>query len=143
MTTFRELKGTRVISRASAETLGKVADLTFDLGSGRVAALLIGKGRKAHALRWEQVHGVGPDAVVAETDEALTEPGEELSPLGHPTLSELGNALGPITDVEFEGETGRLVSVTTTSGTVAADRLLVVGPYATIIAAREDAEVPG
>jgi uncharacterized protein YrrD len=140
---FSTIRGQRVVSRSTAETLGKVDDITLDVGSRQVATFQLGKGRKAQALPWANVYGVGPDAVVAEGDASLLDAGGLQSPINHLSLSDLGNALGDITDVEFDEQTGQLASVTTPAGVIEADRLLVVGPYATIVAAREGSAVPG
>ena len=140
---FQDLRGRRVISRSSAAPLGEVSDLTLDLRAGKVAAFHVGKGRKARAVDWARIHGVGADAVVVEDDDALTELGDRLSPLGRPALSDLGNALGDVSDVDFDEETGQLATVTTPAGPVEADRLVVVGPFAVIVSARESAQVPG
>ena len=138
-----ELKGRRVVSRASAETLGDVTDLLLSVSPSSVSALTIGKGRKAGHIGWANIVGVGPDAVIVNDDDAAAEPIEGQSPLGRLVLSELGNAAGGVTDVEFDETNGTLISLATESALIEGDRLVADGPYAIIVSAREGAEFPG
>lgn len=140
-----ELRGRRVVSRSSAETLGEVSDVLLSpatLGAWSVSALVLGKGRKAQSVGWPQIVGVGPDAVVVTDDDAASEQ-HDRSPMGRLALSELGNAAGLVTDVEFDETTGALISLATETVLIEGDRLLADGPYALIVAAREGAEFPG
>jgi sporulation protein YlmC with PRC-barrel domain len=141
-----ELRGRRVVSRASAETLGEVTDLrlsTNPSAPSAIASLQVGKGRKAGSVAWAQIVGVGPDAVVVTDDDAASEQPDIVSPVGRLVLSELGNEAGAVTDVEFDETTGTLISLATDSVLIEGDRLLADGPYAIIVAAREGAEFPG
>jgi uncharacterized protein YrrD len=138
-----ELSGRRVVSRASAETLGEVSDALLSTNPVAVAALRVGKGRKARSVGWPQIVGVGPDAVVVSDDDALSAQPEADSPMGRLVLSELGNAAGTVKDVEFDETNGTLIALATDSMLVEGDRLIAIGPYAIIIAAREGAEFSG
>jgi uncharacterized protein YrrD len=138
-----ELKGRRVVSRTTAETLGDVHDLFIGVNPGAVTALQIGKGRKAGAVQWDKIVGIGPDAVVIADDEAMGPPPDTTSPMGRLLLSELGNAAGAVNDVEFDDTTGTLISLATETVLIEGDRLLADGPYAIIVAARQNASFPG
>jgi uncharacterized protein YrrD len=138
-----ELRGRRVVSRTSAETLGAVEDLVLAPDPWTVSALVIGKGRKAHAVRWPQIVGLGPDAVVVSGDDGATERPDLPSPIGRLALSELGNAAGAITDVEFDDTSGALIGLATDTALIEGDRLMADGPYALVIAARAGAEFGG
>jgi uncharacterized protein YrrD len=138
-----ELRGRRVVSRTSAETLGTVDDLVLAPNPWAVSALVIGKGRKAQAVLWPQIVGLGPDAVVVSGDDAATERPAAHSPMGRLALSELGNAAGAITDVEFDESSGALISLATEAALIEGDRLMADGPYALVIAAREGSEFLG
>ncbi len=138
-----ELRGRRVVSRATAETLGEVSDLRLSSNPSAVASLQVGKGRKAGSVAWAQIVGVGPDAVVVTDDDAASDQPETVSPVGRLVLSELGNEAGTVTDVEFDETSGLLISLATDSALVEGDRLLADGPYAIIVAAREGTEFPG
>jgi sporulation protein YlmC with PRC-barrel domain len=138
-----ELKGRRVVSRASAENLGDVSDLFLTTDPATVSALHVGKGRKGATVAWNQITGIGPDAVVVTDDESASGTAAGASPMGRLVLSELGNAVGTVTDVEFDETTGTVISLATESALVEGDRLLAAGPYALIVSAREGAEFPG
>jgi uncharacterized protein YrrD len=138
-----EIRGRRVVSRATAETLGEVSDLRLSSNPSAVASLQIGKGRKAGSVAWAQIVGVGPDAVVVTDDDAASEQPETESPVGRLVLSELGNEAGAVTDVEFDETNGLLISLATQSSLIEGDRVLADGPYAIIVAAREGTEFPG
>jgi uncharacterized protein YrrD len=138
-----ELRGRRVVSRATAETLGEVSDLRLSSSPSAVASLQVGKGRKAGSVAWAQIVGVGPDAVVVTDDDAASEQPETDSPVGRLVLSELGNEAGAVTDVEFDETSGLLISLATDSALIEGDRLMADGPYAIIVAAREGTEFPG
>lgn len=138
-----ELRGRRVVSRATAETLGEVSDLRLSTNPSAVASLQVGKGRKAGSIAWPQIVGIGPDAVVVTDDDAASEQPDTLSPVGRLVLSELGNAAGVVTDVEFDETNGTLISLATDSVLIEGDRILADGPYAIIVAAREGTEFPG
>jgi uncharacterized protein YrrD len=138
-----ELRGRRVISRASAESLGEIGDALITTSPPAIAALQVGKGRKAGAVPWAQIVGVGPDAVIVTDDEAASQPTEGRSPMGRLVLSELGNAVGPVTDVEFDESSGALISLATEAALIEGDRVLADGPYAIVVSARESSEFPG
>lgn len=137
-----ELRGLRVVSRTSAETLGEVSDVVLSTRPAAVSALQVGKGRKAGTIAWAQISGIGPDAVVVNGDDAASDVDGE-SPMGRLVLSELGNAVGPVTDVEFDETDGTLISLATDATLIEGDRVLADGPYAIIISAREGAEFVG
>ncbi len=138
-----QLRGRRVISRSSAESLGDVSDALLTTSPAAVTALQVGKGRKAETVPWSQIVGIGPDAVVVTDDQSAAQPTEGRSPMGRLVLSELGNAAGPVTDVEFDESSGALISLATESVLIEGDRLLADGSYAIVVAARPDADFPG
>ena len=74
---FAAASGRKVVSRASAEELGKVAHIVVDVKRGRVASIVVSKGRKDHLVAWEDVSGFGPDAVMVTDERALLEPRDD------------------------------------------------------------------
>jgi uncharacterized protein YrrD len=141
-----ELRGRRVVSRSSAETLGEVSDVLLAGNPWSVAALVTGKGRKSTAFAWPDISGIGPDAVVVTNDDtgnSVSEQPDARSPMGRLVLSELGNAAGAVTDVEFDETDGTLISLATETELIEGDRIMADGPYALIVAAREGAPFPG
>lgn len=114
---FRGAVGRKVISRASAQELGTVSHLLVDAQRRRVAAVIIGRGRKAQLVDWSALSGFGPDAVMVGEEGALRPPADEreraaadgkLELVGKRALTERGNELGTVGDVTFDSGTGEL-----------------------------------
>src|SRR6202162_3485103 len=109
-----------LVSRTSAEELGSLAHIVIDVKRCRVALLVIGTGRKARLVAWEQVSGFGPDAIMIADESALQVPRDDreqaaadgkLEPVGKRALSDTGNDLGAVTDVVFDPDTGVIESI--------------------------------
>jgi len=137
----------KVISRTSAEELGTLAHIVVDVKRRQIASLVVGKGRKALLIAWEQVSGFGPDAIMIADDTALQEPrddGEQaaadgkLELIGKRALSDSGNDLGNVTDVVFDPDTGAIQSILVDDREYPAVSLLGAGSFAVIV--REPAE---
>lgn len=142
MTSLRESIGRPVISRATAEDLGKVAHVVIDTASHAVPALVVGVGKKAQVVDWPALTGFGPDAVMVNDEAAVRSPSgavEEAtvagrrSLLGARALTEDGVALGQITDANIDDATGQLIDVVIGDERIAADRLLGLGSYAAVL----------
>jgi len=139
---FARAVGRRVLSRATAQELGLVAHLLIDPGRTQVAALVIGKGKNARIVDWDQLSGFGPDAVMLNDEGALREPadererraaGSDLELVGKRALSGTGNGLGTIADVTFDPESGRLESLLIGDRDVPPSSLLGIGSYAAVL----------
>jgi len=139
---FGAASGRTVISRVSAEQLGKLAHIVIDVKRGRVALLVVGKGRKALLIPWEQVSGFGPDAVMIADESALLEPRDDheqaaadgkLEIVGKRVLSDGGNDLGTVTDVVFDPDTGAIQSILVDDRELPATALLGAGSFAVIL----------
>lgn len=139
---FAAASGRKVVSRASAEELGKVAHIVVDVKRGRVASIVVSKGRKDHLVAWEDVSGFGPDAVMVTDERALLEPRDDregaaasgkLELIGKRALSDMGNDLGPVTDITFDPETGALETVVLGDREEPATSLLGAGSFAAVI----------
>jgi uncharacterized protein YrrD len=107
---FAAASGRRVVSRASAEELGNLAHVVVDVKRRQVASLVVGEGRNALLVGWEQVSGFGPDAVVIAEESALRPPRDDreraaadgkLELVGKRALSDMGDDLGTVSDVLF------------------------------------------
>lgn len=136
--------GRKVISRTSAEELGKLAHIVIDVKRCQVTSLVVGKGRKARIIPWEQVSGFGPDAIMVADETALQEPRDDheqaaadgkLELLGKHALSDIGTALGTVTDVVFDQDTGAIQSILVDDSEQSAASLLGAGSFAVIISA--------
>ena len=144
---FAAASGRKVISRTSAEELGTLAHIVVDVKRRQIVSLVVGKGRKALLIAWEQVSGFGPDAIMIADDTALQEPrddGEQaaadgkLELIGKRALSDSGNDLGNVTDVVFDPDTGAIQSILVDDREYPAVSLLGAGSFAVIV--REPAE---
>jgi uncharacterized protein YrrD len=145
---FAAALGRKVVSRTSAEELGKLAHFAIDVKRRAVASLVVGKGRNAVVIAWEQVSGFGPDAVMVADESAPQPPGDDherdaasgkLDLVGKRALSDMGNDLGTITDVVFDPQTGAIESIEVGDRAEPAASLLGAGSFAVIL--QEPAEL--
>jgi sporulation protein YlmC with PRC-barrel domain len=146
---FRQAIGRKVVSRASANELGAVGQLLVDAQQRRIAAVVIGRGKKARLVEWEQLSGFGPDAVMVVDEGALRPPADDrerdgvdgkLDLLGKRALSERGNELGKIDDVTFDTDTGALEDLVIGDRRIPAGALLGSGSYAAVLDKSQEAE---
>jgi len=144
---FRRAAGRKVISRASARVLGAVHDLLVDAEQERIAAVIIGRGRKAQLVDWAQLSGFGPDAVMVSDEGALRPPSDDreraaadgkLGLVGKRTLTERGNEVGTLEDITFDPETGVVEMLRIGDREIPAGSLLGSGPYAVVIDAGQE-----
>ena len=143
---LRSAAGRKVISRADARDLGVVGHLLVDAAERRVAAIVIGRGRKAQLIDWSQVTGFGPDAVMVTDDGAVRAPVDDreraavaVEMVGRRLLTEHGTELGMLDDVTFDAATGTVEMLRTGDREIPAGSLLGNGPYAVVVDAGQDA----
>jgi sporulation protein YlmC with PRC-barrel domain len=139
---FQRSAGRKVVSRSSARELGPVSHLLVDARQRRIAAVVIGRGKKAQLIEWAHLSGFGPDAVMVLDEGALRPPSDDreraaaegkLELLGKRALSERGNELGTLDDVTFDAETGVLEDLVIGIRRVPARSLLGSGSYAAVL----------
>jgi uncharacterized protein YrrD len=144
---FRSAVGRKVLSRASAEDLGAVTHLLVDAQQRQIAAVIIGRGKKAQLVEWAELSGFGPDAVMVSDEGALRPPGDdreeaaadgELEMVGKRALTETGNELGTIDDVTFDPDTGALERLRIKDRDIPASALLSSGSYAVVVDANQE-----
>jgi uncharacterized protein YrrD len=142
--------GQKVVSRATAETLGELSGLVMLPAMVRITALQVGRGHRARFVDWASISGLGTAAVIVDDEIHLREPRDErekamakgdLDPIGRLVLSTAGNTAGTVTDLEFDELRGELLVLHTTEGPVDAARLRVIGPYAVVIDAEAQVAV--
>ena len=143
---LRSAAGRKVISRADARDLGVVGHLLVDAAERRIAAIVIGRGRKAQLIDWSQVTGFGPDAVMVIDDGAVRAPIDDreraaaaVEMVGRRVLTEHGTELGMLDDVTFDAATGTVEMLRTGDREIPAGSLLGSGPYAVVVDAGQDA----
>lgn len=107
-----ELPG-RVIVSVPGEDIAQVRDVVYDTGSGEVIGFTLAKrgmfgGRMKQVLPWDNVVGLGPQAVVVEGDEAFTgkdglrAPADDRDVIGARVLTDDGKQLGEVRDLIVE-----------------------------------------
>jgi sporulation protein YlmC with PRC-barrel domain len=139
---FAAASGRSIVSRTTAEDLGKLTHFVVDIKRQQVSSLVVGRGRKALLIPWEQVSGFGPDAIMIADETALHEPRDDheqaaaqgkLEFIGKLALSDSGNGLGTITDVVFDPGTGGIESIVLGDHEQPAASLLAAGSFAVIV----------
>jgi uncharacterized protein YrrD len=146
MTRLREAIGRAVVARDTAETVGQLAGAVIDPASRRVVALQTGKGNKGRLADWTSLTGVGPDAVVVDTEASLRQASGDREErvvkgdvplLGGRVLTDRGDVLGTLDDVEFDESTGAVVALVAGEATIPAARLRSIGSFAVVVAGQD------
>ncbi len=144
---FKDSAGRKVLSRSSAQEVGAVSHLLVDAQQRRIAAVVIGRGKKAQLVDWAQLSGFGPDAVMVVDEGALRPPADDrerasaegdLELVGKRALSERGNELGELDDVTFDADSGVLEELVIGDHSVPAGSLLGSGSYAAVLDQSEE-----
>ncbi len=144
---FRQSLGRKVVSRATAHQLGTVSHLLVTIDCRQVAAVILGKGKKATLVDWAQLTGFGADAVMVSDEATLRSPADsreqaaaagKLELLGRRTLTESGNELGSIVDITFDPESGSVEALHVADREIPADAVVGSGSYAVVVAASQD-----
>lgn len=149
MRRLSEVAGTKVMSKASAQKMGKVDRVLVDVPPRRVTALQVGRDQ---LVDWADVSGVGHDAVVVSSEDRVrtAEDAREERALagdfdwkGKLVLSDRGNALGKVVEIELDEISGDLQVVHTTGGALAANRLHALGSYCVVVRHDNEADLSG
>ncbi len=144
---FRRARGRKVVSRASAGDLGEVNHFLVNAEQRLIAAVIVGKGRKAKLVDWAQLSGFGPDAVMVRDESALRQPLDDreraaadgkLDLVGKRALTERGNELGFLDDVDFDPATGVVEMLRIGDREIPAGSLLGSGHYAVVLDASQE-----
>jgi len=146
MMRLREAMGLSVVARDTAETLGQLHGAVVDVATRHIVALQVGKGHKARLADWSSVTGVGPDAAVVDSGASLRAGrGDreermvkgDIALLGGRVLTDRGDVLGALDDVEFDEESGEIQALVCAGVSIGAARLRAVGGYAVVVAAEQ------
>ena len=137
-----EAVGRKVVSTADASTAGVVDSFVLDPTAGTVAALSLKKTAGAGSmLPWSDVTAFGVDAVTIADAHLIVEPQGELAELsGKPhhmlkkrILTTAGLQVGTVRDVDFDPETGRILSLITDDQPIDGRGLVGIGSYAVMV----------
>ena len=154
MSSLKGLIGRKVIDRSNAEQVGKVSAVVLDTagGAARFAALRIaGAGTEREFVDWSHVTGSGDDAVVVEGGDNLRFASGEREErvragdaelLGKRVLTDHGNEVGKVDDVEFDATSGTVEFVAAAAERIPGDRVRSVGPYALIVRCPHESSCP-
>lgn len=132
-----------VLDIASATVIGRVEGVVLGVEHDRVDALLVGKGPKERPiLPWDQIVGIGPDAVTLDGRDRLRPPdgaAEQravdgtVDPLERRVLTEDGDLVGHLTDLVFDDGSGALRSVLIDGVAQDAASLRSIGDFAAVV----------
>lgn len=142
---FTETGRRQVVALDTAKKVGRVEGFVVSPGDATVATLLCGKTPgEGTLLDWSDLKAFGADAVTVPSADVFRTPHgqrEELAVkgrlevVGRRVLTERGDGLGEIVDVDFDPETGRVRALLTNREEVDGERLLGVGTYAVVVSA--------
>jgi uncharacterized protein YrrD len=144
MIRISKLKGQRVLARSTDQLVGSIGQLLLEPASARVVAARVeGAVGTATVLPWDSISAIGPDAVMVESAERLTEPTAQTVGVvtdlyalsGKPLLTEQGDSIGRLEDVEVDEASGRVISLLVDGRSVPLERFIAVGPDAVIVPA--------
>ena len=142
---FSQVRGHSVVSTSDARTVGRVGELVVDPGSRRVVALALSKtDGNVDTLTYDALTAIGADAVTVPSAAALSVAEGRLAELrdkrhgvlGKRVLSQRGDELGSVQDVEFDPADGRVGALLLADGSsLDGERLHGVGSYAVVVRA--------
>ena len=139
---FSEARKQKVVSTASATTVGRVDGFVVDAAVGRVVALLLKKTPgDADLLRWADLTAFGRDAVTVPGPEAFTTASGDLAVLadkhhdviGKGVLTDAGVAVGKVVDVDFDLTDGTVLTLITDRDEIPGTSLISLGTYALMV----------
>jgi uncharacterized protein YrrD len=136
-----QARGRNVVDAASAETIGTVAGLVLAPGPARITALRLKSRGGADLLAWEDIQAFGPDAVIVAPaadrggrEEAQEGTGATPNWPGKMMLTESGQQLGLLMDIDFDAADGHIHRLIGTGTEVDGEKLLGIGTFAAIVA---------
>jgi sporulation protein YlmC with PRC-barrel domain len=140
-----QLVGQRVLSRRDGGFIGSIRKMLLDPSRGAISrAALEAPIGGTLMLEWSAVVEVGSDAVMIASDGALGRPagerdelllGGRLDLIGKTVLTDEGDSLGELEDVDLDELSGRVVRLHLPGQVVTPGRFVALGPDALIIAA--------
>jgi uncharacterized protein YrrD len=148
MTSLRSALNIPVVATDTAEQLGKAAGVAVDAQHARITAVHVGGSkRSARFVPWEHITSFGVDAVMVDGTGAArdaTGPAEDRvangdgDVLGKRLLTDSGDQVGVVDDVDFDATDGRIEHLTVGDETISGDRLLGIGTFAVVVRADDD-----
>jgi len=141
---LRDLRGLPVIAVDDASELGHVAGVVVEPSTATVVAYTIAPGG---VVPFGSAASTGTDAVMVPNPSVVREaatPTErraaehDLQLLGQLVLTDHGDALGPLVDLQIDVETGRVLGLALADRMLAGDDLVGVGTFTVVVRHRDD-----
>ncbi len=138
---YTQVKGRKVVSTGTAQTVGRVADLVIDPKSHTVVAVTLKGSGHGDTVLWSEIIAFGTDAVTVSDGEVVKDANDAVKELcrtardvlGKRVLTTDGEQLGNVSDVAFDAQSGALTVLVLPGGDIAGGRLIGVGSYAVIV----------
>jgi sporulation protein YlmC with PRC-barrel domain len=139
---FSEAKNRKVISTTGAKTVGRLSEFVVDPRTAHVVALKLRKAEgKGNTLSWNHMKSFGQDAIIVESAEMIRSAEGDLAALcdkrrrmlGKRILTERGDEVGRVKDVEFDPDSGLVRAVITDGPEIDGPRIIGLGTYALVV----------
>jgi uncharacterized protein YrrD len=138
-----QLEGRRVVAADDATQIGQVKHLVLSPDARNVEAIHVA-GKKQHAdiVGWADISSIGSDAVMITSGTAARQPESDLDAefvrgdvviVGARVLDTEGYDIGTVANLEFDVESGAIVAVTTSNGSIDANRIRSLGTFALVV----------
>lgn len=146
---YTDARNRPVVNTQSATTVGALSGVIVDPATARVIALRVKKSHGAgDTVHWEDVIAFGTDAVTVESNDVLVKPRGRAAQLdnkaaevvGKRILTDEGTEVGTVADIDFDPDTGQVLSLVGSAGVIAGSRLVGCGSYAVIVKAETPPE---
>lgn len=138
-----ELTGRRVVAADDATEIGQIKHLVLSRDARHVDAIHVsGKKKNADLVPWDDVSSIGHDAVMVTSATSAHQPSSgtdtefvrgNVAIMGARVLDTEGYEIATVTDLEFDGESGDIVSVTTSAGRIEPNRIRSIGTFALVV----------
>ncbi|WP_127508348.1 PRC-barrel domain-containing protein [Actinoplanes solisilvae] len=136
-----EIDGRRVMAAGTAVTVGRVAGVVIDPRQGIVVALRVKGAPSGDTLRWADVSGIGADAVMVASPDAVGEAVDRTAEIlgtkhefvGKRLLTDTGSDLGLVIDVAFDEQDGAVTALHTEDGRIGDADLIGCGSYGVVV----------
>ncbi len=138
-----ELTGRRVVAADDATEIGHVRHVILSSDARRVDSVHIsGKKKNADLVEWDDVASIGNDAVMVTSATSARQPSSDTDTdfvrghveiMGARVLDTEGYEIATVTDLEFDGESGDIVAVTSSAGRIEPNRIRSIGTFALVV----------
>ncbi|GAB7044669.1 MULTISPECIES: PRC-barrel domain-containing protein [Catenuloplanes] len=143
MTRYSGIHGLGIVDTGNATTVARVDGIIIDPVTATVVAIEARAGRSHSAVHWPDIAGFGDAVTVASPGAIRPADGRaaELRGARHDllrkrVLTDAGDEIGRVVDIDFDPRTGTVTGLVTDNGTVDGARLMGCGSYAVVVRGR-------